>query len=67
MEKLAFLLMNSRLMSWLGKGDLDCRMWSNTICWHVCNLRPMWWLEYINRIFETSSEDERCDGRTRGI
>jgi hypothetical protein len=67
MEKLDFLLMNSQLMSWLGKGDLDYRIWSNTICWHVCNFCPMWWLEFLSWKFETSSEDERDDGQTRGI
>jgi hypothetical protein len=41
-EKLNFMCMNSRIMSCLGKGDLDCKGWSNTICWCVHNLSLEW-------------------------
>jgi hypothetical protein len=30
--------MNSRIMSCLNNKDLNCKVWSNNICWCICNL-----------------------------
>ncbi len=46
-EKLDFLHMNLRLMTHLGRGDLDHRAWSNTIYWHIYNPCLMWWLKFL--------------------
>jgi hypothetical protein len=43
------MCMNLWIMSYLGKGDLDCKTWSNTICWHVCNPCSAWWSELLNQ------------------
>lgn len=62
-----FLHMNSQLMSRLGKGDLDHRAQSNTICWHVCNLCLTWWSKLLNKKLEANSKDERNDDRIKRI
>jgi hypothetical protein len=41
-EKLNFTCMNLAIMSHLGKGDLDCKARSNTICWCVLNPSLVW-------------------------
>jgi hypothetical protein len=54
------------LMFQLGKGDLDHRARSNTICWCVCNLCLMWWSKLLSWELKTSFGDEKNDGQTRG-
>jgi hypothetical protein len=44
-EKSNFLHMNSQIMSFVGKKDLDYKAQSNTICWCIYNSYLMWWSE----------------------
>jgi len=52
MEKSNFLRMNSQIISQFGKGiwiiNLDRKAQFSTICWRVCNLRFVWWLESLS-------------------
>ncbi len=50
MEKSYFFCMNLSFMSRLGKGDLDHRAWSNTICLSICNLRVALWSKPLAKI-----------------
>jgi hypothetical protein len=46
--KLNFLCINSQIMSFVGKMDLDYKAQSNTIYWCIYNSHLVWWSELLN-------------------